>query len=91
MKNIVTVDKYYHPLYEGDYVLTKHGRICQIVWLQSTSYIGYDLEPVANFIYPAPDEYDLWNPTNLVKLFIKDASELKDPNYVGNIMEMEGF
>ena len=91
MKDIVTVDKYYNPLYEGDYVLTEHGRICQIVWLYSNSHIGYDLKPVANLIYPPPSSYNMWNPMGLVKLFIKEESELKDTEYIAHIMETEGF
>ena len=91
MKDIVTMDKYYNPLYEGDYVLTERGRICKIVWLHSNSHIGYDLKPVANLIYPPPSTYNAWNPQGLVKLFIKDEAELKDVDYIGNLMETEGF
>ena len=86
MDNIVTVDKYYRPLYEGDYVMTKHGRVCQIVWLRSASYIGYDLEPIHG-TYPAPDEYDLWEPTNLIKLNAREINEETIAKYI----EMEGI
>ena len=67
MKQLVTLDKYYNPLYEGDYVITKHGRVCKIIWSRNSSHIGYDFEPL-HTAYPPPDEYDKWNPHNLIKL-----------------------
>lgn len=87
MDNIVTVDKYYRPLYEGDYVITKHGRVCKIIWHRSCAHIGYDLEPIHS-TYPKPDEYDLWEPRNLIKINnMYDVNERR----IAEIIEMEGI
>lgn len=67
MKQIVEVDKNYNYLYEGDYVKTKYGRICEIIWLNTNAFKGYDLQPVLELDKPAPDKEDMWNPHNLEK------------------------
>lgn len=67
MKQIVGVDKNYNYLYEGDYVKTKYGRICEIIWLNTNAFKGYDLKPVLELDKPAPDKEDMWNPHNLEK------------------------
>ena len=68
MERLVTVDKYYRPLYEGDYVMTKYGRVCKIVWRQTNAIIGYDLEPIGFFDAPPPDTFNLRDPHNLTKV-----------------------
>lgn len=67
MQRIVGVDKNYEYLYENDYVITKHGRICQIVWKDTNAFKGYDLIPILNLDNPPPDEGDMWDPHNLEK------------------------
>ena len=67
MKQIVGVDKNYNYLYEEDYVITKYGRICQIVWLNTNAFKGYDLYPMLKLDKPAPDKEDMWDPHNLEK------------------------
>jgi hypothetical protein len=67
MKQIVGVDKNYNYLYEGDYVKTKYGRICQIEWKDTRAFKGYDLTPMLELDKPAPDEGDMWDPHNLEK------------------------
>ena len=67
-ENIVVFDKYYRPVYEGDFILTKYGRVCEVVWLRSDNHIGYDLKPTGYIDYPPPDEYDMWYGGNLIKV-----------------------
>ena len=67
MKQIVGVDKNYNYLYEGDYVKTKYGRICQIEWKDTKTFKGYDLIPILELDKPAPDDEDKWDPNNLEK------------------------
>ena len=67
-QEIVTVDKYYRPLYEGDWVLTQYGRVCKIVWHISNDLIGWDLEPVGFWHYKYPDSETMWNPHYLIKV-----------------------
>lgn len=67
MNQIVGVDKNYNYLYEGDYIITKYGRIYEIVWLNTNAFKGYDLKPVLELDKPAPDKEDMWNPHNLEK------------------------
>ncbi|MBR6907989.1 hypothetical protein IKN40_05910 [bacterium] len=53
-------------IYEGDYVITKHGRICQVIWLSNAGYLGFDLIPITNITDDnAPDQYDIWKSENL--------------------------
>lgn len=85
MNNIVTVDKYYRPLYEGDYVMTKHGRICKIVWRHTNAIIGYDLEPALFFDAPPPDQFNLWDPHNLVGV------DNFNSDYIIELMKQEGI
>lgn len=85
MERLVTVDKYYRPLYEGDYVMTKHGRVCKIVWRRTSAIIGYDLEPVGFLDAPPPDETGIWNPFNLIKV------ENYNNDYIIEIMKREGI
>lgn len=74
MKQIVGVDKNYNYLYEGDYVKTKYGRICEIIWLNTNAFKGYDLKPVLELDKPAPDKEDMWNPHNLEKTKIEASN-----------------
>lgn len=55
-----------HPLFEGDVVETKYGRLCKIVWFESPSRCGWDLEPYAKLHKKAPDHFDLWAAENLM-------------------------
>ena len=77
MKQIVTYDKFYTPIYEDDWVITKYGRVCKVVWFHGINFIGYDLKPVAFTNYSPPDEYDMWNPLNLIKLRTFDLEEIE--------------
>ena len=83
--NVVVFDKYYRPIYEGDWVITKYGRVCKVVWLRSDSHIGYDLKPTGYTDYPPPDEYDMWYGGNLIKVTNYGYSEIE------NIREAEGL
>ena len=85
MKEIVTFDKYYRPLYEGDYVMTKYGRVGKIVWRQTSAIIGYDLEPVGFFDAPPPDKFTLWDPHTLTK--VDDFNN----DYIIELMKQEGI
>lgn len=76
MNQIVGVDKNYNYLYEGDYVITKYGRICEIVWLNTNAFKGYDLKPVLELDKPAPDKEDMWNPHNLEKTEVNAVDAL---------------
>lgn len=68
MKQLVTLDMFDAPLYEGDIVITEYGRVCKIVWRQTCAIIGYDLEPIGNFQYQAPSKENCWNPAYLIKI-----------------------
>ena len=82
---LVTVDKHYRPLYEGDYVITEYGRVCKIVWRQNYSIIGYDLESVGFFDAPPPNRSGMWNPSNLIKV------NSFNNDYIIEIMKREGI
>lgn len=69
MKRIVTVDRLYNPIYEGDIVITQHGRVCKVVWRRTSAHIGYDLEPYGFLDYAPPDKDVMWSPYNLIKVF----------------------
>lgn len=77
MKQIVTYDKFYTPIYEDDWVITKYGRVCKVVWCHGNNFIGYDLIPVAFTDYPPPSEYDIWSPFNLIKLRTFNLKEIE--------------
>lgn len=69
MERIVTVDRLYCPIYEGDIVITQHGRVCKVVWRRTSAHIGYDLEPYGFLNYAPPDKDVMWSPYNLIKVF----------------------
>ena len=52
-------------LFEGDVVSTKYGRKCKIIWKNTPSFIGWDLEPADNYSAPPPTQWDLWYSKNL--------------------------
>lgn len=85
MEHLVTVDKYYRPLYENDYVITKYGRICKIVWRHTSAIIGYDLIPVGFFDAPPPDKENLWEPRNLIRI------DNYNNDYLIELMKQEGI
>lgn len=57
-------DKYNNPIYIGDVVKTKYGRLCKIVWRNTNCFIGCNLEPL-EYEHKAPDKWDLWCSENL--------------------------
>lgn len=57
------IDKTGVRIFQNDFVKTKYGRICQVVWFEPK--LRWDLKPVANLDCKAPDEWDMWNSENL--------------------------
>lgn len=59
-------DKNGKMIFEGDIVKTKYGRPCEVKWLSTPCFIGFDLSPKIAFSkFKAPDHYDLYAPENL--------------------------
>ena len=52
-------------LFEGDVVSTKYGRKCKIIWKDTPSFIGWDLEPADDCSAPPPTKWDLCYSKNL--------------------------
>lgn len=60
------LDKNGREIYEGDIVRTKYGRPCEVKWLSTPCFVGFDLSPKMAFSkFKAPDHYDLYSPENL--------------------------
>lgn len=60
-RSIGRADKYGNVIFENDYVRTKYGRVCKVVWFSSPAHCGWDLIPIADLDCPPPDEYALWS------------------------------
>ena len=65
-------DKNRKPIFEGDWLKTKTGRICEVNYKSTSCFQGWDLTPVASLKYPnncinteASPEWDLWESDNL--------------------------
>ncbi len=58
-------DKNGKPIFEGDIVQTKHGRLCKIVWRSNSSVNCWDMVPL-ECKRRSPDEWDLWDSKNLL-------------------------
>jgi hypothetical protein len=78
MDTIVAIDRNGKYIYEGDWVITKYGRVCKVVWRRNEGIIGYDLEPTGFIHYPPPDQYDMWKPCNLILLTIFNNDEVQE-------------
>lgn len=53
-------DKNNNPIFEGDIVSTKYGRLCLVVWCSHSSFVGVDLDAL-EADHKAPSEYDLYD------------------------------
>lgn len=53
-------DKKGKPIFEGDIVKTKYGRLCLVEWRKTRQFIGFDLTPL-EIKHEAPSVYDLYD------------------------------
>lgn len=58
-------DKNNKPIFEGDIVRTKYGRLCLVVWCSHSSFVGVDLDAL-EADHKAPSEYDLYDCLEIV-------------------------
>ncbi|MCX4355874.1 MAG: YopX family protein [Oscillospiraceae bacterium] len=58
-------DKNGKPIFEGDIVQTKHGRLCKVVRRINSAVNCWGLVPL-ECKHRSPDEWDLWNSNNLL-------------------------
>lgn len=64
MQSTSLVDKTGRTIFDGDIVRTKYGRLCEVKWITSKEYCGWDLVPISSDS-TAPDKFDLWDNNNL--------------------------
>lgn len=58
-------DRSLKPIFEGDIVETKYGRLCKVVRKTTPYFNGWDLVPIEGE-HKIPDKYDLWDSKNLL-------------------------
>lgn len=61
-------DKNGKPIFEGDIVKTKYGRLCRVIFFESSAHRCWDLVPIGttdNLKVKAPTSWDLWYSGNL--------------------------
>lgn len=69
-------DKHKIPIFEGDIVQTKHGRLCKVVRRINSAVNCWDFVPL-ECKHRSPDEWDLWDSNNLLVIGnIHDNPEL---------------
>lgn len=71
-------DKNNNPIFEGDIVRTKYGRLCLVVWCSHSSFVGVDLDAL-EADHKAPSEYDLYDCLEIVGNCY-DSPNLLTPN-----------